>query len=66
MVSLAGSRRTVWSQLEGVSFCTRRNAEGALNLWEALDLPDQDVNVILKKANAIPVERRRRIRIRAA
>lgn len=31
--------------LEGLHFRTRRNAEGALNLWTALDLPDEDVNI---------------------
>lgn len=31
--------------LEGVRFRTCRNQEAALNLWEALDLPDRDVNV---------------------
>jgi len=31
--------------LEGVRLRTQRNEEAALNLWEALDLPDSDVNV---------------------
>jgi len=31
--------------LEGVKFCAQRNEQTALNLWEALDLPDADVNV---------------------
>mmetsp|Transcript_65847 Transcript_65847/g.183457 ORF Transcript_65847/g.183457 Transcript_65847/m.183457 type:complete len:664 (+) Transcript_65847:142-2133(+) len=39
-------------QVEGVRFKTKRNREAALNLWEALDLPDADVNVsvLAKKA----------------
>jgi len=38
--------------LEGVRFKMHRNEEAALNLWEALDLPDSDVNVsaIVQKA----------------
>merc|ERR1719464_150930 len=38
---------------EGVRFKTQRNEEADLNLWEALDLPDSDVNVstIVQNAN---------------
>jgi len=38
--------------LEGVCFCTQRNEEAELNLWEALDLPDSDVNVSAIVQNA--------------
>jgi len=38
--------------LEGANFCTKRNEEALLNLWESLQIPDNDVNVhsILKQA----------------
>eukprot|EP00931_Biecheleriopsis_adriatica_P008449 TRINITY_DN109635_c0_g1_i1.p1 TRINITY_DN109635_c0_g1~~TRINITY_DN109635_c0_g1_i1.p1 ORF type:complete len:603 (+),score=84.98 TRINITY_DN109635_c0_g1_i1:82-1890(+) len=31
--------------VEGLRFSTQRNEEAMLNLWESLDIPDQDVNV---------------------
>lgn len=32
-------------RVDGLRFNTQRNQRGALNLWRALDLPDDDVNV---------------------
>lgn len=41
--------RVAQIHLDGVDFFARRNAaSGALNLWVALDLPDQDVNAVVK------------------
>jgi hypothetical protein len=39
-------------KIDGVRFKTQRNNDAALNLWEALDLPDNDLNVsvVMKKA----------------
>lgn len=46
--------RINFALVEGLRLKTERNQEAALNLWEALDLPDGDVNVavLMRRANA--------------
>lgn len=38
--------------LDGVRFKTQRNAQAALNLWEVLQIPDNDVNVTFLMTHA--------------
>jgi len=39
------SLEIAFMRVEGLRFNTTRNSRGSLNMWQALDLPDDDVNV---------------------
>ncbi|KAJ1451667.1 hypothetical protein M885DRAFT_529278 [Pelagophyceae sp. CCMP2097] len=42
--------------VDGLDFHAERNKEDALNLWVALDLPDQDVNVVVNSLRGLRVD----------
>lgn len=49
----SGAVKVTTIHLDGVSFRAERNVDDALNLWVALDLPDQDVNAVVKQLGSL-------------